>query len=71
LNDADRLLLSLLDGRTDRPALAAALARAVDAGALSSSDTSAGAPADSAAAWLSGPLEASLGSLARSALIVA
>jgi len=70
LSDADRLLLSLLDGKTDRPALAAALARAVDSGALDMPGDAVGPVAACAGTWLAGPLEASLGSLARSALIV-
>jgi methyltransferase-like protein len=69
LGDADRLLLSLLDGQTDRPALAAALARAVASGSLPPADLPAG-PWDDPAGWLAGPLESSLDLLARNALLL-
>lgn len=69
LGDADRLLLSLLDGQTDRPALAAALASAVASGSLPRAGLPAGQWEDPAC-WLAGPLESSIESLARNALLL-
>lgn len=66
---ADRLLLSLLDGKSDRAALAAALARAVASGSLPPAAVPEGRW-DDAGAWLAGPLESSIESLARNALLV-